>query len=70
MIKRRNVRLALVAGLLLAAAACGDDDDSGADPTDAPTATEAAGSEPAGPTTAAGRGHDCRRLGHHRGRRF
>ena len=54
MIKRRNVRLALVAGLLLAAAACGDDDDSGADPTGAPTATEAAGSEPAGPTTAAG----------------
>ena len=42
MTTRRTIRLALVAGLVIAAAACGDDDDadSGGDTTTAPAATE------------------------------
>ena len=59
MTTRRTIRLALVAGLVIAAAACGDDDDadSGGDGTSAPAATDAAAttaaSEPAATEPAA-----------------
>ena len=64
MFKRNSVRIALIAGLVLAAAACGSDDDSSSDGTVAPAATvataatepaatEPAGTEPAGTEPAA-----------------
>ena len=59
MTTRRTIRLALVAGLVIAAAACGGDDDadSGGDGTSAPAATDAGGtpaaSEPAATEPAA-----------------
>ena len=68
MTTRRTIRLALVAGLVIAAAACGDDDDadSGGDGTSAPAATDAVGTTAAVRAGSDGTGSDGRTTRRHR----